>query len=34
MGYAGFVGFELLPSETDEKAIEAIRGFASNPSIF
>jgi hydroxypyruvate isomerase len=25
MGYAGFVGFELLPSETDEKAIEAIK---------
>jgi len=25
MGYAGFVGFELLPSETDEKAIVAIK---------
>jgi hydroxypyruvate isomerase len=25
MGYIGFVGFELLPSETDEKAIEAIK---------
>ena len=25
MGYAGFVGFELLPSETDEKAFEAIK---------
>ena len=25
MGYEGFVGFELLPSETDEKAIEAIK---------
>jgi hydroxypyruvate isomerase len=25
MGYAGFVGFELLPSETDRKAIEAIK---------
>jgi hydroxypyruvate isomerase len=25
MGYTGFVGFELLPSETDEKAIEAIK---------
>jgi hydroxypyruvate isomerase len=24
MGYAGFVGFELLPAETDEKAFEAI----------
>ena len=24
MGYAGFVGFELLPSETDEKAIKKI----------
>ena len=26
MGYAGFVGFELLPSDTDEKAIKAIQG--------
>lgn len=26
MGYAGFVGFELLPSETDEKAMKAIQG--------
>ena len=26
MGYAGFVGFELLPSETDDKAIKAIQG--------
>ena len=26
MGYAGFVGFELLPSETDEKAVKAIQG--------
>jgi hydroxypyruvate isomerase len=26
MGYAGFVGFELLPSETDEKAFKAIQG--------
>jgi hydroxypyruvate isomerase len=26
MGYTGFVGFELLPSETDEKAFKAIRG--------
>jgi len=26
MGYTGFVGFELLPSETDEKAFEAIKG--------
>jgi hydroxypyruvate isomerase len=26
MGYAGFVGFELLPSETDEKAVRAIQG--------
>jgi hydroxypyruvate isomerase len=25
MGYTGFVGFELLPSETDRKAIEAIK---------
>lgn len=25
MGYEGFVGFELIPSETDEKAIEAIK---------
>jgi hydroxypyruvate isomerase len=25
MGYAGFVGFELLPSGTDRKAIEAIK---------
>jgi hydroxypyruvate isomerase len=25
MGYAGFVGFELLPSETDKKAVEAIK---------
>jgi hydroxypyruvate isomerase len=25
MGYAGFVGFELLPSETDEKAMKAIK---------
>jgi hydroxypyruvate isomerase len=25
MGYAGFVGFELLPSETNRKAIEAIK---------
>jgi len=25
MGYAGFVGFELLPSETDEKAFKAIQ---------
>lgn len=25
MGYAGFVGFELLPAETDEKAFEAIK---------
>jgi hydroxypyruvate isomerase len=25
MGYEGFVGFELLPSETDEKAFEAIK---------
>jgi hydroxypyruvate isomerase len=25
MGYTGFVGFELLPSKTDEKAIEAIK---------
>lgn len=25
MGYAGFVGFELLPSETDQKAFEAIK---------
>jgi hydroxypyruvate isomerase len=25
MGYAGFVGFELLPSETDEKAVKAIK---------
>jgi len=25
MGYAGFVGFELIPSETDRKAIEAIK---------
>ncbi len=25
MGYRGFVGFELLPSETDEKAFEAIK---------
>ena len=25
MGYAGFIGFELLPSETDEKAFEAIK---------
>src|SRR4030042_5397591 len=25
MGYEGFVGFELLPFETDEKAIEAIK---------
>jgi hydroxypyruvate isomerase len=26
LGYAGFVGFELLPSETDEKAVKAIQG--------
>jgi hydroxypyruvate isomerase len=26
MGYDGFVGFELLPSETDEKAVNAIQG--------
>ena len=26
MGYTGFVGFELLPSETDEKAVKAIQG--------
>jgi hydroxypyruvate isomerase len=26
MGYDGFVGFELLPSETDEKAVKAIQG--------
>jgi len=26
MGYEGFVGFELLPSETDEKAFQAIKG--------
>jgi hydroxypyruvate isomerase len=26
MGYAGFVGFELLPSETDKKAVKAIQG--------
>jgi len=26
MGYAGFVGFELLPVETDGKAIKAIKG--------
>ena len=26
MGYAGFVGFELLPAETDEKAFKAIKG--------
>jgi hydroxypyruvate isomerase len=26
LGYTGFVGFELLPSETDEKAFEAIKG--------
>jgi len=26
MGYAGFVGFELIPSETDEKAVKAIQG--------
>jgi hydroxypyruvate isomerase len=26
MGYDGFVGFELLPSETDEKAVRAIKG--------
>jgi hydroxypyruvate isomerase len=26
MGYTGFVGFELLPSETDEKAFKAIKG--------
>ena len=26
MGYAGFIGFELLPSETDEKAVKAIKG--------
>lgn len=26
MGYDGFVGFELLPSGTDEKAIQAIQG--------
>lgn len=26
MGYNGFVGFELLPSETDEKAFKAIKG--------
>ena len=26
VGYAGFVGFELLPSETDAKAFEAIKG--------
>ena len=26
MGYAGFVGFELLPAETDEKASKAIKG--------
>lgn len=25
MGYAGFIGFELLPSETDAKAIEVIK---------
>jgi hypothetical protein len=25
MEYKGFVGFELLPSETDAKAIEAIK---------
>ena len=25
MGYAGFVGFELLPSDTDEKAVKAIK---------
>ena len=25
MGYTGFVGFELLPSETDEKAVKAIK---------
>jgi len=25
MGYAGFVGFELLPSETDERAFKAIQ---------
>jgi hydroxypyruvate isomerase len=25
MGYAGFVGFELLPSETDAKAMKAIK---------
>ena len=30
MGYAGFVGFELLPSETDEKAFEAIKKIGSN----
>jgi hydroxypyruvate isomerase len=26
MGYTGFVGFELLPSETDAKAFKAIKG--------
>jgi len=26
MGYAGFVGFELIPSETDGKAVKAIKG--------
>jgi hydroxypyruvate isomerase len=26
LGYTGFVGFELIPSETDEKAFEAIKG--------
>jgi hydroxypyruvate isomerase len=26
MGYEGFVGVELLPSETDEKAFETIKG--------
>jgi hydroxypyruvate isomerase len=26
MGYAGFVGFELLPSETDARAFKAIKG--------
>jgi len=25
MGYSGFVGFELSPSESDEKAVEAIK---------
>jgi hypothetical protein len=35
MGCGGFVWFELLPSDTDEKAFKAIKGaWVLTPSIF